>query len=158
MNLLRLTAKPSSPDVSAKRPAARQRAVPQSIFGYSRQATRALTAALLAAALAGGTGAPAFAQDPGQSPPASQQEQRPELPTPQSPEQNRPNQDPNAPTQQPAPVYGPGPDESADSRVVGRLENITIRTRRSRFPICSRRIAGSKFRNSTLRTEGALSN
>ena len=109
MNLLRLTAKPSSPDVSAKRPAARQRAVPQSIFGYSRQATRALTAALLAAALAGGTGAPAFAQDPGQSPPASQQEQRPELPTPQSPEQNRPNQDPNAPTQQPAPVYGPGP-------------------------------------------------
>ena len=109
MSLLRLTAKPSSPDASAKRPAARQRAVATSIFGYSRQAIRALTAALLAAALAGGTGAPAFAQDPGQSPPPNQQQQRPELPTPQSPEQNRPNQDPNAPTQQPAPVYGPGP-------------------------------------------------
>src|ERR1700742_3326275 len=75
----------------------------------SRQATRALTAALLAALLAGGTGAPAFAQDPGQSPPPDQQTQRPELPTPQSPEQNRPNQDPNAPTQAPQPVYGPGP-------------------------------------------------
>src|SRR5579862_1754892 len=109
MNLLRLTAKPSSQGVSAKRPATRHRAVAQSIFGYSRQAARALTAALLAAALAGGTGAPAFAQDPGQSPPPSQQQQRPELPTPQSPEQNRPNQDPNAPTQQPQPVYGPGP-------------------------------------------------
>jgi outer membrane protein len=109
MNLLRLTAKPSSPGVSAKRPASRQRAAAQSIFGYSRQAIRALTAALLAAALAGGTGAPASAQDPGQSPPPSQQTQRPELPTPQSPEQNRPNQDPNAPTQAPQPVYGSGP-------------------------------------------------
>jgi outer membrane protein len=75
----------------------------------SRQAVRALTAALLAALLAGGTGSPAFAQDPGQSPPPSQQEQHPELPTPQSPEQNRPYQDPNAPTQPPQPVYGPGP-------------------------------------------------
>jgi len=109
MNLLRLTAEPSSPGVSAKRPASRQSASANSIFGYSRQAARALTAALLAAVLAGGTGAPAFAQDPGQSPPAADQQQRPELPTPQSPEQNRPNQDPNAPTQQPAPVYGPGP-------------------------------------------------
>src|SRR5580698_7607451 len=109
MSPLRLTVEPSSPDVSAKRPATRQRAAAKSIFGYSRQATRALTAALLAAALAGGTGAPAFAQHPGQRPPASQQQQRPELPTPQSPEQNRPNQDPNAPTQPPAPAYGPGP-------------------------------------------------
>src|SRR5580704_13438953 len=109
MNLLRLTAKPSSPDVSAKRTATRQRAAAKSIFGYSREATRVLTAALLAALLVGGTGAPAFAQDPGQSPPPSQQESHPELPTPQSPEQNRPNQDPNAPTAQPAPVYGPGP-------------------------------------------------
>ncbi len=109
MSPLRLTVEPSSPGVSAKRPATRQRAAAKSIFGYSRQATRALTAALLAAALAGGTGAPAFAQDPGQSPPPSQQQQSPELPTPQSPEQNRPNQDPNAPTQPPQPVYGPGP-------------------------------------------------
>src|SRR5580704_15211824 len=109
MNLLRLTAKPSSPGVSAKRPASRQRAAAQSIFGYSRQAVRALPAALLAAALAGGTRAPTFAQDAGESPPASQQGQDPELPTPRSPEQNRPNQDPNAPTQQPQPVYGPGP-------------------------------------------------
>jgi outer membrane protein len=109
MNLLRLTAKPSSPGVSAKRPAARQSAADKSIFGFSRQALRALTAALLAGALAGGTGSPAFAQDPGGSPPPAQQEQRPELPTPQSPEQNRPNQDPNAPTQAPQPVYGSGP-------------------------------------------------
>jgi outer membrane protein len=109
MNLLRLTAKPSSPGVSAQRPGARQCAADTSIFGFSRQALRALTAALLATALAGGTGSPAFAQDPGQSPPASQQEQRPELPTPQSPEQNRPNQDPNSPTQAPQPVYGSGP-------------------------------------------------
>ncbi|MBV9885380.1 MAG: TolC family protein [Acidobacteria bacterium] len=109
MNLLRLTAKPSSPCVSAKRPATRQRAEAKSISRYSRQASRALTAALLAATLAGGTSAPAFAQDPGQSPPPSQQQQRPELPTPQSPEQNRPNQDPNSPTQAPQPVYGPGP-------------------------------------------------
>jgi outer membrane protein len=75
----------------------------------SRQAVRALTAALLAVLLAGGTGSPAFAQDPGQSPPPSQQQQRPELPTPQSPEQNRPGQDPNSPTQAPQPAYGPGP-------------------------------------------------
>jgi outer membrane protein len=109
MSPLRLTVEPSSPDVSAKRPATRQRAAAKSIFGYSRQATRALTAALLAAALAGGTGAPAFAQNPGQSPPPADQQQRPELPTPQSPEQNRPNQDPNAPTQAPQPVYGSGP-------------------------------------------------
>ena len=109
MNLLRLTAKPSSPRVSAKRPASPQSAAAKSISRYSHQALRALTAALLAGVLAGGTSAPAFAQDPGQSPPPSQQQQRPELPTPQSPEQNRPNQDPNAPTQQPPPVYGPGP-------------------------------------------------
>ncbi|HEX3120694.1 MAG TPA: hypothetical protein VHP80_16480, partial [Candidatus Acidoferrum sp.] len=80
MNLLRLTAKPSSPCVSAKRPATRQRAVAKSISGYSREALRALTAALLATALAGGTGAPAFAQNPGGSPPPDQQQQRPELP------------------------------------------------------------------------------
>jgi outer membrane protein len=79
------------------------------MLGCSRQAVRVLTAALLAATLAGGMGSPAFAQDPGASPPPGQQQQRPELPTPQSPEQNRPNQDPNAPTQQPKPVYGPGP-------------------------------------------------
>ncbi len=109
MNLLRLTAKPSSLGVSAKRPATRQRAAAKSISGNSRQAIRALTAALLATVLAGGAGTPAFAQDPGQSPPPSQQEQHPELPTPQSPEQNRPYQDPNAPTQAPQPVYGPGP-------------------------------------------------
>jgi outer membrane protein len=96
MNLLRLTAAPSSSNVSGKRPAS-----------YSTQVVRSLTAALLAGLLVGGS--PAFAQDPGQSPAPSQQEQHPELPTPQSPEQNRPNQDPNAPTQQPAPVYGPGP-------------------------------------------------
>ncbi|HEY2821571.1 MAG TPA: TolC family protein [Candidatus Acidoferrum sp.] len=108
MNLSRLTAEPSSPGVSAKRPATRQSAAAKSISGYSRQAARSLTAALLASLLLG-TGSPAFAQDPGQNPPPSQQGQRPELPTPQSPEQNRPNQDPNAPTQQPQPVYGPGP-------------------------------------------------
>ena len=105
----------------------------QSIFGYSRQAIRALTAALLAAALAGGTGAPAFAQDPGQSPPPTQQEQRPELPTPQSPEQNRPNQDPNAPTQQPAAGLWTWPHESSDSSVAG-CRNTTINTRRKPFP------------------------
>jgi outer membrane protein len=68
-----------------------------------------MAAALLAGLLAMGSGSPAFAQDPGQSPPPSQQEPHPELPTPQSPEQNRPGQDPNAPTQQPAPAYGPAP-------------------------------------------------
>jgi outer membrane protein len=109
MNPLRLTAKPSPSSVSAKRPASSRRAAANSIFGYSRQAIRALTAALLAVALAGGTGLPAFAQNPGGSPPAQDQTQHPELPTPQSPEQNRPNQDPNAPTQAPQPVYGPGP-------------------------------------------------
>jgi outer membrane protein len=109
MNLLRLTAKPSSPSVSAKRPATRQCAGSNSMLGCSRQAFRVLTAALLAATLAGGMGSPAFAQDPGASPPPGQQQQRPELPTPQSPEQNRPNQDPNSPTQAPKPVYGSGP-------------------------------------------------
>src|SRR5579871_477806 len=109
MNLLRLTAKPSSPRVSAKRPASPQSAEAKPISRYSREVVRALTAALLAVVLAGGTSAPAFAQDPGQNPPPSQGQQHPELPTPQSPEQNRPNQDPNAPTQQPQPVYGPGP-------------------------------------------------
>ncbi len=48
----------------------------------SRQAVRALTAALLAGLLAGGTGSPAFAQDPGQSPPPSQQQQPPGAPHP----------------------------------------------------------------------------
>jgi outer membrane protein len=69
---------------------------------------RSLTAAVLTVLLAG-SGSPVFAQDPGQSPPPSQQTDHPELPTPQSPEQNRPGQDPNAPTQAPKPVYGPGP-------------------------------------------------
>src|SRR5450432_2661624 len=59
--------------------------------------------------LAAGSGSPAFAQDPGQSPPAGQQQEHPELPTPQSPEQNRPGQDPNAATQMPKPAYGSGP-------------------------------------------------
>jgi len=68
-----------------------------------------MAAALLAGLLAVGSGSPAFAQDPGQSPVPAEQEQHPPLPVPQSPEQNRPGQDPNAPTQQPAPAYGPGP-------------------------------------------------
>jgi outer membrane protein len=96
MNLPRLTAGPSSSSVSGKRPAS-----------FSAQVVRSLTAALLAGLLAGGS--PAFAQNPGQAPPPTQQTEHPELPTPQSPEQNRPNQDPNPPTQQPAPAYGPGP-------------------------------------------------
>jgi outer membrane protein len=70
---------------------------------------RALLAAVLAGLLVSGPASPAFAQDPGQSPPPQEQQQRPPLPTPQSPEQNRPGQDPNAPTQQPKPAYGPGP-------------------------------------------------
>ena len=109
MNLLRLTAKPSSPDVSAKRPAARQRAAAQSIFGYSRQAARALTAALLAAALAGGTGAPAFAQDPGQSPPPSQQEQHPSFPLLSRPSKIGRIRIRTRRRSSPQPVYGPGP-------------------------------------------------
>jgi outer membrane protein TolC len=68
-----------------------------------------MAAALLAGLLAMGSGSPAFAQDPGQSPPPQEQEQHPPLPVLQSPEQNRPGQDPNAPTQQPTPAYGPGP-------------------------------------------------
>jgi outer membrane protein len=72
------------------------------------QLARSLTAAVLAALLTG-SGSPVFAQDPGQSPPPSEQQQHPELPTPQSPEQNRPGQDPNAATQVPKPAYGPGP-------------------------------------------------
>jgi outer membrane protein len=70
------------------------------------QLARSLTAAVLAALLAG---SPVFAQDPGQSPPPSEQQPHPELPTPQSPEQNRPGQDPHAPTQNPQPAYGSGP-------------------------------------------------
>jgi outer membrane protein len=77
--------------------------------GLLRQPARSLAAALLAGLLAGGSGSPAFAQDPGQSPPAGQQQEHPELPTPQSPEQNRPGQDPNAATQMPKPAYGSGP-------------------------------------------------
>ncbi|MGC1905796.1 MAG: TolC family protein [Candidatus Acidiferrum sp.] len=96
MNLLRLTAGPSSSSVSGKRPAS-----------FSTQVVRSLTAALLAGLLAGGS--PAFAQDPGQAPPPAQQTEHPELPTPQSPEQNRPSQDPNSPSQAPKPAYGPGP-------------------------------------------------
>jgi outer membrane protein len=102
MKSLRLTAKPSTARASGK--------------GSSRQditrqlrLARSLVAALLAGLLAAGSGSPSFAQDPGQSPPAQQQQQHPELPTPQSPEQNRPSQDPNASTQMPKPAYGPGP-------------------------------------------------
>src|SRR5450432_390079 len=103
MKLLRLTAKPSTPRLSAERMAHRNPA------GLLRQPARSLAAALLAGLLAGGSGSPAFAQDPGQSPPAGQQQEHPELPTPQSPEQNRPGQDPNAATQMPKPAYGSGP-------------------------------------------------
>jgi outer membrane protein len=103
MKLLRLTAKPSTPRPCAEGPAqwdnARQLSHP----------ARSLAAALLAGMLAAGSGSPAFAQDPGQNPPAQQQQEHPELPTPQSPEQNRPGQDPNAATQTPKPAYGPGP-------------------------------------------------
>jgi outer membrane protein len=103
MNLLRLTAKPSTPRASAwRRTPLRDRATRPS------QLARSLTAAVLTVLLTG-SGSPVFAQDPGQNPPPGQQTDHPELPTPQSPEQNRPGQDPNAPTQQPKPVYGPGP-------------------------------------------------
>jgi outer membrane protein len=103
MNLPRLTVKAATPRAANKKIAVRAART------STAQTLRSLTAGLLVAVLAGGSGLPAFAQDPGQSPPAQQQQQRPELPTPQSPEQNRPGQDPNAPTQQPAPAYGPGP-------------------------------------------------
>ncbi len=103
MNLPRLTAKPSTPRASGGRIALQNNAE------LAKQLLRPLTAALLAVMLGVGSGSPAFAQDPGQSPPPQQQQERPSLPTPQSPEQDRPGQDPNAPTQQPAPAYGPGP-------------------------------------------------
>jgi outer membrane protein len=102
MNLLRLTAKPSTPRASA------WRRVPRDTAARPSQLARSLTAAVLTVLLAG-SGSPVFAQDPGQNPPPGQQTEHPELPTPQSPVQNRPGQDPNAPTQTPAPVYGPGP-------------------------------------------------
>jgi outer membrane protein len=102
MKLLRLTAKPSTARASAKGSAR------QDITAQLRPA-RSLAAALLAGVLAAGSGSPSFAQDPGQSPPAQQQQEHPELPTPQSPEQNRPSQDPNASTQTPKPAYGSGP-------------------------------------------------
>jgi outer membrane protein len=102
MNLLRLTAKPSTPRAPA------WRRMPRDSAARPLQLARSLTAAVLTVLLAG-SGSPIFAQDPGQSPPPGQQTDHPELPTPQSPEQNRPGQDPNAPTQQPKPVYGPGP-------------------------------------------------
>jgi outer membrane protein len=103
MKLLRLTAKASTPRRSAERVAHRDR------VSKIAQSGRSLAAVLLAGLLAMGSGSPAFAQDPGQSPPPSEQEQHPPLPVPQSPEQNRPGQDPNAPTQQPTPAYGPAP-------------------------------------------------
>ena len=106
MNLLRLTAGPSSPGVSAKRPASAS-ARWQSIFGHSGQATRALTAALLAGSAGGGMRLHSR-RIRAKAPPASAAEQHPELPTPQSPEQNRPNQDPNAPTQAPRPFMDRG--------------------------------------------------
>ncbi len=102
MKSLRLTAKPSTARASGKGSSR------QDITRQFRPA-RSLAAALLAGLLAAGSGSPSFAQDPGQSPPAQQQQQHPELPTPQSPEQNRPSQDPNASTQMPKPAYGPGP-------------------------------------------------
>jgi outer membrane protein len=102
MNLLRLTAKPSTPRASA------WRRMPRGSAARPSQLARSLTAAVLTVLLAG-SGSPVLAQDPGQSPPPGQQTDHPELPTPQSPEQNRPGQDPNAPTQQPKPVYGPAP-------------------------------------------------
>ncbi len=104
MNLLRLTAKPSTPRASVWR----RTPLPDGAARPSQWA-RSLTAAVLTAMLAAGSGSPVFAQDPGQSPPPGQQTEHPELPVPQSPEQNRPGQDPNAPTQAPKPVYGPGP-------------------------------------------------
>ena len=103
MKLLRLTAKPSTPRPFADRTAHRDHA------RFLRQPARSLAAALLAGLLAGGSGSPAFAQDPGQSPPPQEQQEHPPLPTPQSPEQNRPDQDPNAATQAPKPAYGTGP-------------------------------------------------
>jgi outer membrane protein len=103
MNLLRLTAKPSTRRASAERTA------PQIRAKGATQLARTLTAAVLAGLLAAGSGSPAFAQDPGQAPPPQEQQQHPPLPTPQSPEQNRPAQDPNAATQAPKPAYGPGP-------------------------------------------------
>jgi outer membrane protein len=72
-------------------------------------ASRQLLAALVAGLVIAGPSSPVFAQDPGQSPPPAQQQERPPLPTPQSPEQNRPAQDPNAATQEPKPAYGPAP-------------------------------------------------
>jgi hypothetical protein len=76
---------------------------------YAKLASRQLLSALIAGLMLGGAGSPVFAQQPGGSPPAGEQQQRPPLPTPQSPEQNRPSQDPNAATQQPNPAYGPAP-------------------------------------------------
>jgi len=102
MNLLRLTAKPSTPRASGRSTTLRPDGA------RPTQLARSLTAAVLATLLAGSS-SPVFAQDPGQSPPPSQQQPHPELPTPQSPEQNRPAQDPNAATQNPQPAYGPGP-------------------------------------------------
>jgi outer membrane protein len=100
MNLLRLTAKPSTPRASAGWTALKDKAA------QPTKLARSLAATLLAAVLAAGSGVPVFAQDP---PPPGQQQEHPQLPTPQSPEQNRPAQDPNAATQAPAPAYGPGP-------------------------------------------------
>jgi outer membrane protein len=102
MNLLRLTAEPSTPLAAWWRTTHRRN------NARPTQLARSLTAAALATLLAA-SGSPILAQDPGQAPPPSQQQPRPELPTPQSPEQNRPGQDPNAPTQNPQPAYGPGP-------------------------------------------------
>src|SRR5580692_5438734 len=73
MKLLRLTAKPSTSRASAGRTARHDHAQPPA------QLVRTLTAALLAGILAAGSGSPAFAQDPGQSPPPQEQQQRPPL-------------------------------------------------------------------------------
>jgi outer membrane protein len=104
MKLSWLTAQQYRPRVSGRSP---------KNFGEALRpapGARTLLAALLAGLMiAGPNTTPAFAQEPGASPPPGQQQERPPLPTPQSPEQNRPAQDPNAATQQPKPAYGPGP-------------------------------------------------
>jgi outer membrane protein len=92
-----------------RRQAATAQRSPNPVASSQALGARALLSSLLAGLLVCGPISPAFAQDPGQNPPPSQQPPRPSLPTPQSPEQNRPGQDTNPPTEQPKPAYGPGP-------------------------------------------------
>jgi outer membrane protein len=109
MNLSVLTAQRSRTGETTKGPALCATSRRFSLVDAVARSMRLVLAAFLAAMLAGGSAWPVFAQDPGQSPPPGEQQQRPPLPTPQSPEQNRPGQDQNPPTQAPAPAYGPGP-------------------------------------------------